>query len=197
MRRTIGSAIATAAAALVLPLGIMGSAATASPSNLSSELLRIGQMPTSWSVVSSSSGHLIGCLTTILEPKGIKRTASASVKFAQNGKLPELNENLTSYVNGSTAYKKIVTTLRGCKRVRAESNGTIVTISVGPLSFTHHGDASEAFAMKVTIQGIAVFEDLAVVRKGRVVMEIEEGALSIANLNQFHGFVAQALTRLP
>src|ERR1019366_1326217 len=79
MKRTIGVAEAVA-----LSMGITTSVASAAQPTLSSELLRVSQMPTGWSVNNSSLGTGVGCLTNYLEPKGIGQTSHASVFFAGN-----------------------------------------------------------------------------------------------------------------
>jgi hypothetical protein len=66
------STFATIALALVLPTALLGVAVTASSSRLSAQLLIIGQMPTGWRVISASGGGGLGCMSSTLEPKGIK-----------------------------------------------------------------------------------------------------------------------------
>ena len=193
MRRTIGVAVAIA-----LSMGMMTSASASTP-KLSSELLSVGQMPTGWSVDNSSSSGSIGCFSsTIMEPKGVTLTAKARVYFQSNAVngLPALNEKLATYSNLSSAYKKIVTTLTSCKSFSGKSGGEKTTGTIGQMSFTTYGTSSAAFAVDFTVAGTAAYEDLLIIRKGNVVMSIDEGNLSPVNVKQFQGFVVKALAKV-
>jgi hypothetical protein len=187
------------AAALVVPAGLLGTVATAagaSPPKLSAKLLSIGQMPTGWSVDNSSGGGGIACLKTLMEPKGIKQTASASVEFAASSGFPAVDEKLATYTNAKTGYKKIIAKLAGCKHFSGTSGGQKITGTVGQMSFPHYGNASEAFAVNFTIQGTAFYEDLLIVRKGNIVMGIDEGNLAPVKVSQFQGFVKKAIKKI-
>jgi len=186
--------------ALVVPAGLLGTAATAasaSPPKLSAMLLSIGQMPIGWSVVSSAGGGGAGCLANVLEPKEIKQTAKASVSFEDNGNVPAVDEGLATFTNAKTGYKQIVANLMACKHFSGKSGGEKVTGTVGQMSFPHYGDASAAFAVSFTAQGTEFGEDLLIVRVGSVVMGIDEGDLVSVNVIQFQGFVKKAVAKLP
>jgi hypothetical protein len=175
-------------------MGMMTSASASTP-KLSSELLSVGQMPIGWSVDNSSSGSGIGCLANILEPKGIRQTSHASVYFAGSGNRPVIEEALATLTNATTAYKKIVATLNGCKNISGTKGGVRATGSVGQMSFPHHGNASAAFSVSLVTQGTTIGEDFLVVRKGNVVMGIIEADLQV-DVSQFQGFVVKALAKV-
>jgi hypothetical protein len=184
------------AAAVALSMGMMSSASASTP-KLSSELLSVGQMPTGWSVDnSSSSGSGVGCLANILEPKGIKQISHAGVALDDNGNTPLVTEKLSTYSNATTAYKKIVATLSACKRVSGTSGGAKTTGTVGQMSFPHYGNASAAFSLSLVIQGTTVGDDLLIVRKGNVVMGIQEADIPPLDVSQFQGFVVKALAKV-
>jgi hypothetical protein len=197
MKRTL--ATIALAATLLMPTGLLSIAATAasaSPPKLSAMLLGIDQMPTGWSVgPSSGSGHA-GCYGNVLEPKGIKQTASASVYFEANGGLPAVDEKLATYTNAKTAYAKVVASLAACKHFSGTSAGEKITGTMGQMSFPHYGDASEAFAVTLTVQGTTAYDDLLIVRKGIIVMGIDEGNVAPVNVSQFQGFVNKAVAKL-
>jgi hypothetical protein len=191
MKRTIGVAIAVA-----LLMGIMTNVASAAQPKLSSELLSVSQMPIGWSVDNSSSGGGVGCLANILEPKGIKQTSYASIDLDDNGNTPVVEERLATYSNATTAYKKIVATLSACKHVSGTSGGVKGTGTVGQMSFPHYGTTSAAFAVSLLIQGTTLGADLLIVRKGNVVMGIEEVDIPPVDVSQFQGFVVKALAKI-
>jgi hypothetical protein len=64
------------------------------------------------------------------------------------------------------------------------------------MSFPSYGNASEAFAVNFTVQGTSFYEDLLIVRKGSIVMGIDEGDLAPVNVSQFQGFVKKAVVKL-
>ena len=191
MKRTIGVAVAVAAA---LSMGMMTSASASTP-KLSSELLSVGQMPVGWSVDNSSSGSGPGCLANIVEPQGIKQTSNATVFFAGIGNIPVIEETLATFTNATTAYKKIVATLNGCKHIVVTSGARKGTYTVGQMSFPHYGNASGAFAVSIVTPGPTIGEDFFIARKGNVVMGMIEADLRV-NVSQFQGFVVKALAKV-
>ena len=84
-----------------------------------------------------------------------------------------------------------------CKHFSGESGGQKITGTVGQMSFPHYGDTSEAFAVNFTVQGTTAYEDLLIVRKGTIVMGIDEGNLASVNVGQFQAFVKKAVAKLP
>jgi hypothetical protein len=196
MNRISHVVIVTVVGALLLLFGLPETPAVATSAKLSARLLTISQMPIGWSVVPSSGGGGIGCLKTVLEPKGVKQTATAQSDFQNSGGSLEVLEKLATFYDATTAYKKIVTTLKGCKAVSGTSSGKKVTGTVGAMSFPNYGSASAAFTVTFTIQGSAAFEDFLVVREGSVVMGLSEGGSSPINVSQFQGFVSKAMKRL-
>ena len=189
MKRTIG-----VAAAVALSMGMMTSASASTP-KLLSELLSISQMPTGWSVDNTSSGSGPGCLANIVQPKGIKQTSNATVFFAGIGNIPVIEETLATFTNATTAYKKIVATLNGCKHIVVTSGARKGTWAVGQMSFPHYGNASAAFAVSFVTPGPTISEDFFIVRKGNVVMGMIEADLQV-DVSQFQGFVVKALAKL-
>ncbi len=197
MKRSL--ATITLAVTLLMPTGFLSIAATAasaSPPNLSAMLLSIHQMPTGWSVGPSSGSGGAGCFSKFMDPEGIKWTETATVYFEGNGGFPAVDERLATYANAETSYKKIVAHLAVCKHFSGTSGGQKITGTVGQMSFPHYGDASEAFAVNFTVQGTTAYEDLLFVRKGSIVMGIDEGSLTPVNVSQFQGFVAMAIKKV-
>jgi hypothetical protein len=187
----------TIAAALVAS-GLLGSAVTAasaSPPKLPAMLLSVGQMPTGWAVYNGTSNGL-GCLANVLEPKGIKQTAKATVSFEASGGLPAVVERLATFTNATTGYKKIDADLTACKHLSGTTGGQKFSGTVGQMSFPHYGDASVAFAVSLTVQGTAFGEDLLIVRKGSIIMGIAEEDLVSVDVSQFQGFVTKAIKKL-
>ena len=193
MKRTL--ATIAFAAALLVPSGILSTAASASTPNLSAKLLSIGQMPTGWAV-NNTPGNGLGCLAKILEPKAVKQTASVSVEFEDNGNVPEVSESLATFANAKTGYQKIVANLTTCKRLSGTTGGQKFSGSVGQASFPHYGNASAAFEATFTIQGESLGEDILIVREGSIVMGIAEGDYPPVDTGQFQGFIAKALKKL-
>jgi hypothetical protein len=195
VQRKVRSAVLMTA--LGCSLVLSSTSAMASPPKLSSELLSVGQMPSGWSVDVQTGGSAPGCLARLFEPKGSKQTSHATVNFVYNGNLPLISEKLGTYSNATTAYKKIVSTLSDCTSVRGVSGSQKVTGTIGRLTMPSYGDASAAFAVKLTIQGTKIANDIVIVRKGGVVMGVEEAGPPPVNVSQLRGVVSKALKKLP
>jgi len=182
-----------------LGLSLLGSSvsAMASPPKLSSELLSVNQMPSGWSIDVQSGGSAPGCLARLFEPKGVQQATHATVNFVYNGNLPLISEKLGTYSNAATAYKKIVATLSDCTHVRGLSGSQKVTGTIGKLKMSSYRDASAAFEVKLDIQGTKITNDIVIVRKGGVVMGVEEAGPRPVNVTQLQGVVARALKKLP
>jgi hypothetical protein len=192
------AALAAALALVIPPTGTLGTPASASPLNLSAELISIGQMPTGW-ITYGSLGAPPGCLANAFEPTGIKQTASAAVNFAASANGPLLQEKLTTYTNARTAFQKIIANLTACHQLSGISGGYKETGTVERITnFPHYGDASEAFAVSLTAQGTTNGEDVLAILKGSIVMVIGEADLVMTSgdVNQLQGFVELALSDL-
>jgi len=72
----------------------------------------------------------------------------------------------------------------------------IIGGTVEEISFLHHGNASEAFAVSYTIQGTMMSEDLLILRTGGIVMRMSEGHFAPVNTSQLLGFVKKAVADL-
>ena len=201
MRRTLRAAM-TSTAALVLTLAFTGVAGSSVTPRLTSELIGPAQFPRGWSLYSSSGTVNAGCLTNVvglsnvLEAKGVKQIASAKVFVQDNQSVPLVSEMLATYSNVSSAYAQIVKTLIACKHVNAKIFGAAVSGSMKEKSFTHFGNASQAFAASTSVMGTTFDEDLVIVRKGNVVVGIIEGGLPPVNVHQFQGIVVKALAKV-
>jgi len=171
--------------------------ATASQPTLSSELLNVSQMPSGWSTDVQTGGSSPGCLAHLFEPVGARQTAHATANFVYKGNLPLVSEKLGTYSNARTAYVKIVATLANCRRVNGLSGSQRVTGTVKKLKTRSYGDASAAFAVKLDIQGTTIGNDIVIVRKGGVVMGVEEAGPLPVNENQLQDLVTKAMKKLP
>jgi hypothetical protein len=153
-------------------------------------------MPTGWSIENVTQGKGIGCLATLLDPNNTKQTAKAEVYFRSRSGIPAVGEFVASYKNAQVDFKKVVAILAGCKKVTGTSGSHSETGTVKPLTLPPYGNASAPFSVRITSQGKTFAYDYLIVRKGNVVMEIEELNYPPADVNQFQGFVVKALTRV-
>ena len=183
--------------AALMTTGVPASASAHTAPKLGPMLLGIGQMPTGWSVAASSKSGGTGCVSNILEPKGIKQTASAGITFQGNAGLPLLNEKLATFTNAKSAYREIVAKLSGCKSFNGTSAGQRITdSSIGQMSFPRYGNASEAFATRFTVEGTELDQDLIVIRKGGIVFGVSEGDVGSVNVSQLQAFVKKAVAKV-
>ena len=185
MKRTIEVAT-SAIVALSLLMGMMTGVAAASQPKLSSELLRLSQMPVGW-IIDSSERSSHNCLGSFLAPKGVRQTASANILLDDSGGTPYVDETLATYRNARDAYKTITSTVMKC-----DANGK--TITLARMNFPQFGNSSAAFVL--TTQGWGYAADFLVVRKNNVLLGIEYVDLNPIYTPWFHGFIVKALRNL-
>jgi hypothetical protein len=166
------------ASVLGLSLLLSGGAATASQTKLSTELLTVSQMPSGWSTDVQTGGSSPGCLAHLFEP------------------LPLVSEKLGTYSNATTAFQSIVATLADCKRVSGVSGKLKVTGTIAKMKAPSYGDTSAAFAVKLDIQGTSIANDIVIVRKGKIVMGVEEANSGTVNVSQLQRLVIKALAKV-
>jgi hypothetical protein len=190
---TIGAVIG--ATILVLPT-IVSSAATVSQAKLSSELLTAKQMPTGWTVSSTTSDG-VGCVHALLEPAGVKQTHTAQAYFLGTvDELPRFDEKVATYSNTKSAYKKIIAHISACHTLTGTFDGLQISGSVGPMSFAHFGNASAAFAMTVSDSRGTLHYDYLIVRKGTVLGAFLEGSYPEVIPSEFQSLVSAGVKRL-
>jgi len=196
MRRTLGF-MATATivgAALLAPSA--SSASSISASKLSSELLTVGQMPTGWTL-SSTTDEGLGCLHDLLEPAGVKQTHESQAYFLGTvEELPRFLEKIATYTNAKRAYKKIIATINACHTTDGPVNGVMVTGTVAPMSFTHFGNASSTYAMVDSDVKGTLHYDYTIVRKGSVVAAFLEGSFPSVIPSEFQALVTKGVAKL-
>ncbi len=185
-----------AMAVLSLTLVGVGSAATTSVARLRAEALSIHQMPAGWAARQPTEDVRMGCLTHLLEPKGVKETHFVEVYYVGKGDLPLLVETMTTYSNAKTAYKKIAARIAVCRKLAGVLKGYPVTGTVRPLRISHYGNASVAYLISLSGTRITVKADYAIVRKGSVILCILEGDYPSVNLGQFRSFIVKAVARV-
>jgi hypothetical protein len=186
--------VAVILALVALALG--AASAMAGGPKLSSLVLAAGDMPTGWSV-DTSPGSGVGCLGRVLEPAGVKQTASASVEFDHNTSAPYFTEKLATYsISASQAYRKVVATLNRCRSVSGSVGGHKVSGTVGALSFPRYGSASAAWAASLNYQGLSLGEDVVVVCKSGVLIGFAESDYGSPDLEQFEGLIGVGLAKL-
>jgi hypothetical protein len=189
--------MATVVIAVTLTLAPSTSfASSISASELSSELLTIGQMPTGWTS-SSTTDEGLGCLHDLLEPAGVKQTHSSQAYFLGTvDQLPRFDEKIATYANAKTAYKKIIARINSCHTTDGLVNGVMVTGTVAPMSFTHFGNASSTYAMIDRDVRGTLHYDYTIVRKGNIVAAFLEGSYPSVVASEFQSLVSKGVAKL-
>lgn len=191
-------AFRTVLLASILGLSVLLQSATATASHvrLSTELLSAREMPSGWSLDVQTGGTLPGCLSRLFEPAGVRQTSHATINFIYNGALPLVSEKLGTYSNAATAYRSIVATLADCDHISGVSGKQKVTGTIAKLRVPSYANTSAAFAAKLDIQGTAIANDIVIVRKGNVVIGVEEANSGFIKVNQLERFVSKALSKV-
>jgi hypothetical protein len=164
---------------------------------LGSMLLSVKEMPSGWSVDSSIRGSGLGCLSSLMEPKGIDQTATATIHFDVKGGPPEVSERLATYSGlGRVAFTKIVAKLDSCRHFSGVADGEEYSASVGQMAFSRYGDQSAAFTSDLNVEGTTLGEDIIIVRKKSVLIGLSESDFGSPDVRQFQGFVSEAFAKV-
>ncbi len=176
---------------------VLGLAVPAGSSvNLKSDLLTLSQLPKGWVTASASSAELPGCKATALPAKPTTQ-ANATFNYRALKGFPQLVEVLAAYTNIDKGFNSLTSGLNGCKNVTGNKNGKSFTTTVSKMAFSSYGDQSAAFHASIKASGLLVAIDILVVRKGKVLLELQEGNNnSSVSLSTFHGFATAAVRKL-
>jgi hypothetical protein len=196
MKRPAGVFVMIAMAVLSLTFVGIGPAAATSMAQLRAEALSIHQMPAGWTARQPTEDVRMGCLTHLLEPKGVREIHFEEVYYLGKGNLPLLVETMTTYSSATAAYKKIAASMAHCRKVSGVLKGYPVTGTVRPLSMPHYGNASVVYLITLSGKHITVRSDYAIVRKGGVILALLEGNYPAVSLGQFRSFVIRAVARV-
>jgi hypothetical protein len=194
LKRALVSIAVIVAAAVVMP--VVSSASSISQVKLTSELLVKSQMPAGWTAsISSSEG--VGCVHDLLEPSGVTQTRTAQAYFLGTvDELPRFDEKIATYSDTESAYKKIIAHINACHTLTGLFDGLEISGSVGPMSFTHYGNASAAYAMTVSDARGTLHYDYLIVRKGSVLAAFLEGSYPEVIPAEFQSLVDTGVKKL-
>jgi hypothetical protein len=175
----------------------LSGASTLTQAKLTKELLTLAQMPAGWSTGNAAGDDGIGCIKGLLEPKGVTQTHSAQAYYLGTvNELPRFDEKIATYSNVKSAYTKIIATIDACHSLAGPFNGVEVTGSVEPISFTHYGTASSAFAMTLSDVRGTLHYDYLIVRKKNVIAAFLEGSYPSVNTSEYQSLVILGLKKL-
>ena len=189
---TVATAVLTISTAMASP----GSAAPLASKTLKGEALGLAQMPARWTAQPPSYEVRMGCLTGLLEPKGVKQTQFVEAHFEGKGGLPQLIETLSTYSNSTLAYQKIAAKVASCKKVTGTLKGYPVSGTLRAVTSPKYGNARALYLIAMSGQHLSWQSYYALVRKGNVVVTVLEGNLPKVDAAQFRGFVTKALARV-
>ncbi len=174
----------------------VGSAATTPLASLRAETLSLSQMPSGWSARQPTYDVRMGCLTGLLEPRGVTQTHVVEVYYLARGSLPQLIETLSTYSNAQLAYQKIASIIAACRTVSGVLKGYAVTGTVRPMASVHYGNSSVVYALTLSGAHVTWRSDYAIVRKGNAIITVLEGSYPAVSDVQFSHFVATAVAKV-
>jgi hypothetical protein len=161
---------------LILIMLISGLVITAGASTvtLKSELLSLPQLGKGWLVASASNPEVPGCTATVLPSKALAE-ASVGFNYGSLKGFPLVDEVVAEYKNVDNAFDTLTSGLSGCTHGTGSKNGKSFTSAVSKMSYATFGDESAAFHGTITAAGLSAVVDILVVRKGDVLVELQEG----------------------
>jgi hypothetical protein len=196
MKWRFGLSVLAAMAVFLATVVSTGSAASTAVTSLKAEALSIQQMPAGWTVRQPTYDVRMGCLTQLLEPKGVKETQYVEAYYLGKGDLPQLVETLTTYTNTPLAYTKIAADIANCKKVSGTLKGYAVTGTLRAMASSRYGNASVVYLLTLSGKHVSWQSDYAIVRKGNVVVAVLEGNYPAVSSLQFHNFVVAAVAKV-
>lgn len=195
MRHFIGRSVVIVATVFSLGISTAVSAAPLSGTQVRAQLLSLRQMPKGWYTAPPRSDPRLGCLASLLEPKGVKETQRVQVYFRGPSELPIFDETISTYSNVAMAFKMITADIARCKNVSGLLDGYPVVGTVVPLGLRRYGNASVSYAITLIGKHVTVRSDYVIVRKGTEVLGLLEGSYPSVNVTQLRGFVALAVSK--
>jgi hypothetical protein len=142
---------------------------SATKAKLRAMLLTVSNMPSGWTVDSSSesSSPPPSCLASYEKVK--HHHVSVSADFVSGQGFPAFEESLASV--GSKAHAEFVTVrkaLAGCSHLTFSDQGEVFRGHISTMSFPRVGAESHAYAMTFAVQGTTVGFELVVFREGGI-----------------------------
>lgn len=197
MRSFCRALVGCCLSALVV-LGASSQAGAITKVQLASKALSATDLPTGWSLVSSSAsaGSEPSCLKGV--KKSFKHEVKSEVSFSM-GAIPELNETIETGPGIAKRYDKFTVGLRSCKSITLHSAGTTLSGSVAALPFPTVGNRSQAFALPLSAKGVSgpsVFLDYVFFQVGSIIGVVEYADLSQPTVAVVKGFVTEAVRKL-
>ena len=180
---------------VTLLVGCFALPAASATVKLRSELLTLSQLPKGWLSSSPSSTAVFGCNASVL-PANPTVQASAGFNVGALKGFPLLTEVLASYKNVDAAFNALTSGLSGCTHISGTRDGNPVSGTLSKMSFGTYGDQSAAYHVSVNLQGSSLVADILVVRKGNVLLELEEGNSGSISASGFESFSKSAVKRL-
>ena len=157
--------------------------------------LTVTDLPTGWSVDSTSETHSDTCYSDPLTK--VPSTSYTSVRFTQGGTTPVLAQELGVYANPTQAFTAITSTLNDCHAFTETVSGTSASGTLGAMSFPTVGDQSAAYTANIQAEGVTLVQGFVVVRKGPYLTAVALGDIGSLDTTSLQQFVTQALGKVP
>jgi hypothetical protein len=152
-------------------------ASSAAPAvNLNSDLLAVTNLPAGWTTTPASSGSSGVASCKALDPGSRARLPQhAEADFAGGPAGPFLSEELATRTNAqvATTWSAFAAAASQCASfTQPDSSGGTTAYTLEGMSFPSYGDATYAFGVTATSDGVGVSGDIVAVRKGDVLAEV-------------------------
>jgi hypothetical protein len=181
------------------------------PADLQSALLTLSEVPSAWSVDTTSSGTS-SAAGSVSEPTCLKNLdaenrageiSGADVKFhGSSSGIPFFEEQLSSFEPGSvegklSAFDRM---LAACGPITFTAVGYTFTGTIEAMSFPTVGDESRAYQLNLSTRAsgknVAIGIDFVVARKGDTALVLLIGDLGAPDLRQFQRLAGKALSKV-
>jgi hypothetical protein len=198
MMRRCSSLAICAVFALALGLIATTSAGAVTKAQLHSKALSLSNLPTGWTVDNSNSSNSSiggGCLAGVKKLPRKKGAVQISVQY-EDGQLPQLAELLAAGPGSLAGYNYLNHILEGCKHFTIFQSGRNVQVTVGAMSFPQYGNATSAYGLTFSVEGVNAGFDFVLFRVGSIVGLMEYGDIGQPDPDQLQTFMTAAVNKI-
>ena len=202
----LGVAVLTVSLVGVVVVAVTGrdtvstAAANGVVSDPHAQLLKLSDLPSGWSVDTSSNSNTTNgptCFTSASRSGNALRTAT--IGFLYHSSAPFLGESIRSFEPSQavTSYLNGVQLLDGCGQISFTSGSTTATGTMARLSFPTVGDESAAYSVAFNGgSGLVATFDVILIHSKNEVAAVLYGDLGVVNASDFQRYVDLAAQKL-
>jgi hypothetical protein len=194
--RRLFALLATALILMGLPAVVAAPAGALTRSQLKAKVLSLSNLPAGWKAENPSGGGgtYTGCLRNLHASPNSSDPADAF--FIDGDSAPAVGEVLASGSEATRRYQVLNKVLSACKKLGGTEGGAQIKGTVGAMSFPDVGTRSRAYAVSISIGGIAIHADVIAFEVGEYAGELLFEDIGQPKIAQVESFVDEAIGKI-